>query len=205
MSKSRRANGMKPYRDPYFSLARVHSRHGMREWFFLVLSLLIAAAVAPNPAWYLLADNPRSSLNNAFPIYQMSDWPVISQKATTVVITPITVPSSLAACTSVTFDLPLYRVLSPNASLVASPTALNIYQWRGLRPGTAPQARPPSCPMSILISIGGTGRVVLCGQCGAGDRHMGHYVGPLDESNVATRACLRGLSLATRLHDSRGG
>jgi hypothetical protein len=115
----------------------------MREWF--LLSLLVVAAVAPNPAWYLLADNPRSALNNAFPIYQMADWPVISQKATTVVITPITVPSSLASCTGVTFDLPLYRVLSPNASLVAWPTALNIYQWRGLRAGTGPQARPHIC------------------------------------------------------------
>lgn len=100
-----------------------------------LLLLLVGVAVAPNPAWYLLADNPRNALNAAMPIYQMSDWPVISQKATVVVVVPISVPSSLSSCTAVTFDLPLYRVLSPNASLVQAPTALNVYQWRNLKYG----------------------------------------------------------------------
>lgn len=96
-----------------------------------ILLLLFMGGHAASPAWYLIADDPKTSLNDGMPFTQRMDWNTSTAKPTVVVAVAVKIPVSLQTCTDIVFDMPLYR--SPTGRF-ATPGVLTVYEWRTTTP-----------------------------------------------------------------------
>jgi hypothetical protein len=97
----------------------------------LALALLLCLGRAASPAWYLIADDPKSNLNEGMPFTRRMDWNATSSKPTVVVAVPVNIPVSLQTCTDIAFDMPLYRSAT---SAFATPGVLTGYEWGSAGP-----------------------------------------------------------------------
>ena len=114
----------------------------MAQWRWcctLVIAVLcISGAVAPTPAYYVIADDSKApgALTGGMPMYRKTDWPVTSgaNKPTVIVAVPVRIPISLSSCTELVFDVPLQRTLGANASMTRAPSGINLFIWTRVAP-----------------------------------------------------------------------